>query len=1109
MEDSIETCHIQAAFDNYKGPLIGLEYIVELVNLEDKSEPRYICLLCEKRGDPRSVMVHVTSQNHYFKYICCFFRTVGNLLNLTTLTSENKKGYGIAIRLVAAEIEKHYGRLKPTSAAAETFAQKKHEILKAIDEREHFRETPSTTFTHLVTPEKLQEYNNMKDEDMLKPITRPLEELRQPSSLNFAYSKARANKVNDRGQNGGSKRKVDPDVVVIDDEPSDRRRSLSPVSSVDSMGREKRPDRKSSRSRESSSLRRSPDRRRRRSRSRSRSRDRYRDLPRRRRRSRSPGLRRSRSPGLRRSRSPGLRRSRSPGRRLPERSLHDRKRREEDYRRDLAKLETEIEHKLKYYEDRPEKHPLYNEEWKSFWNKRYKEVQQEGRDPNSFDFKPEWIIFWGQRVKQIHKDELRLKSEELREQLGLNTRDERSTSGLVDISPPSSEDEKEVTVQDIRNTWKGLTGTDLSGPPGLATPAAAPPVRRMPSPHREEPRPLSPPGRMGCRGEVVPPTVHCLRLFTVLEHLLGSLAPRVIELLSKALILEREAVGSSMELLNEPEVHVFFDTVSEKIRALLITGIVDRHLVNAARSVVNATQKMLRHNPPKKTMKPSPLFAPHPSHPPPSRIVPQAPIPVPTVPSTLPGMGFVDKMAVAQQIASALVTQGRTDVSEQELEELINAVVGIAQASNATFNTNTSSTSFFSQLNMANSTAGARINDILSSMIKDATGKSGAGPASNLTLEVKAEPNAGPKFPPDEELKEKLVKFNMLEREEQQSLIALLKELEKTEPKRVEDLRKYVSVGLSKTKEELELETQMAEKEKAEKEKAEKEKAAQPATVSKEDPEKPLETVASHYKSEDDDDDDYSFEDVYKAASEKLKKNEDPAGKSAAVDRATPTLKAPEATPASSMVADLESVFGPQRNPAEVKPATSSAPISFNPKNSAPDVSDPNSQMSLDDIEDQRRTPMNPSYDAPPQQADFSNSVPGYGHMEGQGMYNQRTGRGYGGPPGFGSGYPPDVRSNAPYGYDQQRLPHAGQDSWFARGSAPPPPPPQGDYRMPLGGYNGPGGANSIPFQGNKYPPGGNQGYGGNNYGNPGSFPQQRNNSNYPNSSNQYQNWNY
>lgn len=49
-----------------------INFVILQVNLEDKSEPRYICLLCEKRGDPRSVMVHVTSQNHYFKYIVSF-----------------------------------------------------------------------------------------------------------------------------------------------------------------------------------------------------------------------------------------------------------------------------------------------------------------------------------------------------------------------------------------------------------------------------------------------------------------------------------------------------------------------------------------------------------------------------------------------------------------------------------------------------------------------------------------------------------------------------------------------------------------------------------------------------------------------------------------------------------------------------------------------------------------------------------------------------------------------------------------------------------------------------------------------------------------------------
>lgn len=30
---------------------------------------------------------------------------------------------------------------------------------------------------------------------------------------------------------------------------------------------------------------------------------------------------------------------------------------------------------LAYHEKNPEKHPLYPEEWKKFWNKRYKEIQ--------------------------------------------------------------------------------------------------------------------------------------------------------------------------------------------------------------------------------------------------------------------------------------------------------------------------------------------------------------------------------------------------------------------------------------------------------------------------------------------------------------------------------------------------------------------------------------------------------------------------------------------------------------------------------------------------------------------------------------------------------------
>uniref|UniRef100_A0A146KRS1 Uncharacterized protein CG7065 n=1 Tax=Lygus hesperus TaxID=30085 RepID=A0A146KRS1_LYGHE len=1024
MEDSIETCHIQEAFDNYKGPLIGLEYIVELVNLEDKSEPRYICLLCEKRGDPRSVMVHVTSQNHFLKYICCFFRSAGNILNLTKITPENKKGYSIAIRKIAAEIEKHYGRLKPTSAAAETFAQKKYEILRAIDDKEHFRETPTTTFVHLVTPEKLDEYNNEEEDEYLKPITRPMEELKTQSTLSAlekqkplpvsAPKPADKRPVQERGrirppqQNGSKSEKIEAEVVVIDDDQD--KKSLSPISSTGSIGHPRRRksrsrsldrgrDRRSPR-RERSLPRRSPSRRRR-SRSRSRSlkrdyrrdspprrddrdrrrgrsgdrdlarrdrlRDEIRELEERRRREymdekyrrdddrrrdrRDPYDPRDRSPRSIGRRSPRRSRDRelsyedrrkSPRRRSMERRMspdrkprdkkaEEKKRRWDKYRSELNKLEEEFENKLKYFEARPEKHPLYNEEWKAFWNKRYKEVQQSGHDPNTYDFKPEWIVYWGKRMKEINDEEFRLKSEDLKREMNAMDDENGPSNDLVDISPVSSEDEREVTVEDIKNTWKGLTGTELSGPPA--------PKKVSPSPWEPSTTPVpvqpliqaqaEPPKR-----DVAPPVIHCLRMLSVLEHQLGSLAPRILHLLSKALGLERRGPNYCMTLLEDPEIHVFFETVKEKLRGHLMAGVVERHLVSAARGVINVIDKMLKMNPPKSLptietniFKPNPFAAnPHP--------VPAA---IPAAPVVVPGIGEIDKMAVAQQIAGALIAQGRMDVTTEELEQLINAVVGIAQASNASVDMNTSTSNFFSQLNMKNSTADSHINQILNTMIKDATGVS-SDATNEGTTQSSSVVETQPEDAEEEELKIKLTKFNSLAREEQQSLIALLKELEKTDPKRVEKLRKYVSVGLTKPKEEMIPETKPIQKK---------------IVAPKEEVKKSQESGSIFPKSDEDDDDDYDFDDVVKAASEKVKTvkaKERPESVSMDLSDSQTSVTVPPA--AAGAPSDFSNVFGPKRNPAaaEAPAAVSPSPYQINLKNCAPDVADPNSQISTLEI---------------------------------------------------------------------------------------------------------------------------------------------------------------
>jgi hypothetical protein len=46
-------------------------------------------------------------------------------------------------------------------------------------------------------------------------------------------------------------------------------------------------------------------------------------------------------------------------------------------------------------------HPLYTQEWNSFWNRRYQELLSEGKNPDLHDFEKEWISFWRNRLNEI------------------------------------------------------------------------------------------------------------------------------------------------------------------------------------------------------------------------------------------------------------------------------------------------------------------------------------------------------------------------------------------------------------------------------------------------------------------------------------------------------------------------------------------------------------------------------------------------------------------------------------------------------------------------------------------------------------------------------------
>lgn len=68
-EDEVtRVTYLETVGNKQSKPLIGMEYVVELIDSKAK-EPFYICILCDKRCDPRNIMPQITSHRHRMKYL--------------------------------------------------------------------------------------------------------------------------------------------------------------------------------------------------------------------------------------------------------------------------------------------------------------------------------------------------------------------------------------------------------------------------------------------------------------------------------------------------------------------------------------------------------------------------------------------------------------------------------------------------------------------------------------------------------------------------------------------------------------------------------------------------------------------------------------------------------------------------------------------------------------------------------------------------------------------------------------------------------------------------------------------------------------------------------
>lgn len=167
-EDEVNrVAEIQQAIDQYKGnALIGLEYTIELYE-EDRREPGYICVLCDKRGDPRTIMQHWTSFNHRLKYLEKHFPTACREFNPVKYKPNSHHIMILIVQSLAEAIEDHHGRLTLSVCNADEYRHSKAKINVEIMDKFHYDERNGPNFLNIID-RTLWETKSKKNEPNLQ-----------------------------------------------------------------------------------------------------------------------------------------------------------------------------------------------------------------------------------------------------------------------------------------------------------------------------------------------------------------------------------------------------------------------------------------------------------------------------------------------------------------------------------------------------------------------------------------------------------------------------------------------------------------------------------------------------------------------------------------------------------------------------------------------------------------------------------------------------------------------------------------------------------------------------------------------------------------------------
>lgn len=290
--------------------------------------------------------------------------------------------------------------------------------------------------------------------------------------------------------------------------------------------------------------------------------------------------------------------------------------------------------------------------------------------------------------------------------------------------------------------------------------------------------------------------VSVLRILAALEEHLGSLGTKTLDMLGKALAMEKAKANSSDDLMMTENNAVFFETIKEKLKGQLITGVLNKSKIGAVKKAIRKIAEVL-HEISKKTAEAAKAEK--------EKEVSKRTIVIKVT---------MDKAMIAQRIALALVTEKKTDVTPEQLEILINVFFEMLRKSKE-LNKITTTQDYIELLEEERVQSVAEKVDILGIIHEkdkesDTDGLKRKPDKPVVKLDFDDEVEGGPSEFAEAEADEKAVQsgeaftdsdlktllqnFRDLSSDEQQHLIRHLKKLEAESPERVEKLRKFVNL---------------------------------------------------------------------------------------------------------------------------------------------------------------------------------------------------------------------------------------------------------------------------------------------------------------------------